>query len=42
MVLLHALKMCFFGLKFPKMGHFKKFCKNIMVTNLDNICCYNM
>jgi hypothetical protein len=42
MVLLHALKMCFLGQKFPKMGHFKTFCKNIMVTYMDNICRYDM
>ena len=41
-VLLHALKMCFLGQKCPKMGHFKTFCKNIMVTNMDNKCRYDM
>ena len=42
MVLLHALKLCFLGQKCPKMGHFKTFCKNIMVTYMDNICRYDM
>ncbi len=30
----------FLGQLFPKMGQFKTFCKNIMVTNTGNICRY--
>jgi len=42
MVLLHALKMCFLDQKCPKMGHFKTFCRNLKVTETDNIWCYYM
>jgi hypothetical protein len=32
----------FLGQYFSKMGHFKTFCKNIMVTNVENICRFDM
>jgi len=42
MVLLHSLKMCFLGQYCPKMGQLKTFCRNIKVTKMDNIWCYDM